>query len=227
MGWDRPVRQVTIDLSTEDFFRQINRLRYRPGRKPGEVAEAQRILSEQARKMLEPLPAGSATSLVQLDLVMSAAELWAFPFEAAVNGRPIFAARENGLVPTRRIRGEFATHPVTWPAKPRILFAHALKASDLSPELIEDQIAALARALAPWTKGRDPVDTQLLTVQPVSGPKQLRECCENTPFTHIHLLAHGMRAEDPEIPERTFWGLRLGDERGGGLCRRRSPMRLT
>jgi hypothetical protein len=60
MGWDQPVRQVTIELSTEEFFRQINRLRHGSRRNPGEVEEAQRILSEQACKMLEPLPSGSS-----------------------------------------------------------------------------------------------------------------------------------------------------------------------
>ena len=75
-----------------------------------------------------------------------------------------------------------------------------------------EQTAALASALEPWTRGRDPIEAQLLTVREVRGPWALHEVRSEAPYTHIHILAHGAPLFDPRVPGQIRWGLRFGEE---------------
>lgn len=94
-------------------------------------------------------------------------------------------------------------HPLHWPARPRVLFAHA------SPDWIDapdvpasDHKKALQNALRPWF---DPIedpnmvlgdDRTVLTELKDATIEEIGKTCqeaadEGRPFTHIHLLAHG------------------------------------
>lgn len=207
-GWDEPGCEIEMQLDHDQFLEHLHSLRYTEASTPEDVEQALAALSGFAAKLLpEPAPA-SPDETIQVDLVTAAAELWAFPFEASCrNGVPTFANGERRVVLTRRIRGEFAEHATSWPARPRVLFAHAPSARDLEPELIASHAAALSDALRAWTTGSL---SDVLTVVTVYGVSDIVRARAAQPFTHIHILAHGQDIPDPKLPQRSRWGLRLG-----------------
>jgi hypothetical protein len=175
-----------------------------------------RVLSAQAARLLPRPPVAGRDKPIQIDLVLGAAELWAFPFEACcAEGRPLFADPERPLILTRRIRQGFAAQRRAWPVRPRLLFLHAPEASDLSGELIGQHVAALADALRPWSSKGDPCGEGLLRVELALSPGDMKKALASArdvgePFTHVHVLAHGKAIVDT-ITGQVRWGLRLGD----------------
>jgi CHAT domain len=210
-GWEDPARVVRTELTTEQFFDALGALRGPQSKSEG-VKAALNTVAAQAAKMFAGLRLPKEDTLVQIDLVTHASELWAFPFESWMDPTPVFANRERKVTLTRRIRGAFTQSDFRWPSEPRVLFAHAPVASDLSQSLIDDHVAALERALLPWTKGKKLGRTNLLTVRTARGPWDLDEAREETVYTHIHILAHGGALEDAKVPGRLRWGLRFGEE---------------
>lgn len=207
-GWDEPAAVTRVGIGHRDFLKNMNRLRY-TGATPAQVSEALERLSAVAAQMLPDTPPAFGDETVQLDLVMGAAELWAFPFEACCRGgMPTFANGQRRVLLTRRIRGEFG-EAMPWPATPRVLFVHAPVAADLEKELVEGHIAALEQALRPWKRGNKE-DAALLTILPVYALADLVQARANQKFTHIHILAHGQGIPDPDVPQESHWGLRLG-----------------
>lgn len=199
-GDDKPACEIKVGLGYREFVRHFYALRYPKGVKAEDVDAALKTLEIEAGNMLGELPV-DAEETVQIDLVASAAELWAFPFEA-------YSRTKRGVVLTRRIRGNFGEH-ATWPPVPKILFVHAAVGADLKRELVDEHVAALKQALHPWTGGADPTNKVLFVRELYSLPNLEKARSEAT-FTHIHLLAHGIPVDALDGPPLKDWGLRLG-----------------
>jgi hypothetical protein len=214
-GSDEPPVKCEMQLEHEEFLTQLHCLRYPDSSTAEKVAGALELLGSHAAELLPELP--EATEPLQIDLVLGAAELWAFPFEAcASSGAPLFADSSRPLILTRRVRQGFAGKKRSWPVSPRVLFLHAPEASDLKQSLIDQHAEALSEALRPWSPSGDPIRDGLLKVELALGPrdvaKAVRRARESkSPYTHVHLLAHGKSVRDP-ITDSLLWGIRLGDE---------------
>jgi hypothetical protein len=216
-GGNAPASARTMCLEHQDFLGQLNCLRYLPVVTEEQVTDALDSLGKLAAGLLPELPCARPDRPIQIDLVMGAAELWAFPFETCrINGVRVFADPSSNLILTRRIRQGFASHKRPWPVKPRVLFAHAPPAPDLPDSLIQSHIEALSNALVPWSSTGDPRREKLLEVEPILRERDLRTAIERgyeskQPFTHIHVLAHGKKIVDPNPRKPSQrWGLRLG-----------------
>jgi CHAT domain len=210
-GWDAVATEVSPTLDHKTFLRNLNMLRYGIAR-AADAARAQATLAAEAGRFLDGVQPVDG-QLLQVDLVTNAGELWAFPFEVS------FATLERwlkdpdgGVVITRRIRGDFSSEATPWPVTPRVLFMHAPVAKDLAQALIDEHIAELIAALAPWAKGKDPIASELLAVHGVTSLDEVTRHREAFKPTYVHILAHGAPAPtDPFLPEDVTWGLRLGD----------------
>jgi hypothetical protein len=209
-GWDTAAQEVAPSLEHEDLHRSLNALRYGAASHE-QVSSARMRLAAEAARFLDTVDPPEA-QLLQLDLVTNASELWAFPFEACFAHHTEWLTRsDRGVVLTRRIRGGFSDRTASWPATPRVLFAHAPEERDLERELIRGHVAALAAALGPWSRGKDVIDSDLLQVREVTSVQELTRCRDEIRPCYVHLLAHGAPTPgDPLLPERTEWGLRLG-----------------
>ena len=215
-GGNAPACEQTMGLGHEDFLGKLNCLRYLRIVTGEQAAEALASLGRHAAGFLPSLP--PPERVTQIDLVMGAAELWAFPFEACcIDGVRVFADPASHLILTRRIRQGFAGHKRAWPVRPRVLFAYAPEAADLPGALIQSHRDALQEALVPWSATGDPERDGLLQAELVLGEGDLKRVIDaahaaQKPFTHIHVLAHGKPIVDP-LTKAQRWGLRLGDQR--------------
>jgi hypothetical protein len=204
-GWDAVAKEVSPTLDHRMFMRNLNMLRYGLA-KARDAAQAQATLAAEAARFLDGVQWGDG-QLIQADLVTSAAELWAFPFEAAfANYEKWLNDPDCGVIITRRIRGDFSDRAGPWPVTPRLLFLHAPAAADLEQSFIAEHESVLRSALAPWNK------SELLAVHEVRSLDDITRYRDEFKPTYIHILAHGAQApKDPFLPEEASWGLRLGD----------------
>ena len=214
-GSDEPPAECKMELGHEEFLRLLHCLRYPNLGARGQLVNALDTLGRHAAKLLPGLSTNKKDGPLQIDLVLSAAELWAFPFEACIiDEAPIFVDPVNPLILTRRIRQGFAAEKRAWPVRPNVLFLHAPPAEDLPESLIDEHIAALKEALMPWSAKGNPLADGLLQVEPVLGIGDVKKAVNRareakSPFTHIHILAHGKAIIDA-ITQKVRWGLRLG-----------------
>jgi hypothetical protein len=210
-GWDSMAQEVSPTLDHKTFQRNLNMLRYQLVT-PAVAEQAQATLAAEASRFLDVVQFETGR-LLQVDLVTNAAELWAFPFEAAfAKSEQWLKGGDDGVVITRRIRGEFSDQATAWPVTPRVLFLHAPVATDLNEVFIKQHVFALESALAPWSRGKDVVTSGLLAVNEVTSVNDLLKYREAFKPTYIHILAHGaLTPSDPLLPDDTLWGLRLGD----------------
>lgn len=224
-GSSQPPRQRSVGLSHDDLLHNLCALRYPGGPSAVSEQDALAALGAAAAAILPLDELGDATPL-QLDLVLSAEELWALPFEACVGeeGKAVFASPDKPIILTRRIRQGFVAEQSEWRVRPRILLLHAPAAQDLPEDLIKAHIEALSDALRPWSASGRPLEEGLLVVRQVIGPADIGTAlrrpasdggaahpCEGPCFSHVHVLAHGKSERDP-VTDATRWGLRLGDE---------------
>src|SRR4029453_18360844 len=105
-----------------------------------------------------------------------------------------------------------------WPATPRVLFVHAPVSSDLDQQFIDSHTQALETALAPWSRGKSLVESDLLNVREIRSVRSLKDCVAAFKPTYVHVLAHGAVAPgDPLLPSKTIWGIRLGGQGERGV----------
>jgi hypothetical protein len=218
-GWDEPAREVSPSFDHETLLGNLNVLRYENIGSEQDVQAAREALADEAALLL-PHMHTAENELLQLDLVTSAAELWAFPFEALFVRNPGWLQRpDRGVVLTRRIRSEFSGETLPWPATPVVLFAHAPAAADLSASLIDAHTRALSQALAPWSRGNDPRDAGLLVVREVLSARDLAAARDGHSPAYVHLLAHGALVPSPRrLRQKEVWGLRLGYDGEPGVA---------
>lgn len=173
--------------------------------------------------------ASAPDDLVHVHLVLSASELELLPFELAresENG-PFLALRAGPpVVFTRQVRGVASSEVRA--KRPRILFVTASRPPGqvIEGALVERHARALVRALDPWLVSSDPKEfgRHLGVVQQATRDKiqvELdRALEEGAPYTHVHVLAHGVENSDAEN-EEVRYGIALadGDIRGEELAR--------
>lgn len=199
-----PVREFCMPIDYKSFLSKMQSLRYK-----SDTDDRTRALKELGGVVSEMLGSRELPDVsvgefpLQLDLVVNAAELAALPFEAAVDAsdRPLLAQSERPIAMTRRVRHDFAEIRVTWPAKPRILFAWACPPGAGVEVPYEDHGRALRTALEPWipdlgTSATAAASSAVLTVVENASLDSIRRACDdaiaqNKPFSHVHVLAHG------------------------------------
>ena len=223
-GDKMPPGARAINLQHKTLLRHLHHLRYPGNNPPEKVEEALSILSREADYLLR-LPETLSTPL-QIDLVTSAAELWAFPFEALLH-IDRFKNDPGGIVITRRIRGEFNDEKTDWPIQPRVLFAFASPDYiDAKPVPSEPHKAALRAALKPWIEpliipnfpSAIPDETSVLTILEEASLEDISNAIKEghdkkKPYTHVHILAHGVKAE-AEYAHESLYGLGLKSDSG-------------
>ena len=90
--------------------------------------------------------------------------------------------------------------PVAWDRPPRILFVSASPENMTVPA--KAHVAALRSAIDPWVKWAPSAEERvenvktLLTVITDASLESIRQACDNTDYTHVHVLAHGVPFDD-------------------------------
>ncbi|CAI8785950.1 CHAT domain-containing protein [Methylocaldum szegediense] len=212
-GADGPTT-VYMPFEQRQLLNRLERLRYEidgttvsPTQREAEVREMGEAIGKvlgQIPSLLSELsdPRGDGGKLVHLRLSLSAFELGMVPFETAIapdgfpgSGSPLFLQSRTPIVITREVR-RGRPLPVEWNRPPRILFAFA-SPGDIPEVPAQDHLEALRRAIEPWVKIKDTDEERIaevkkiLTVLPNASLEQIREACSTTPYTHVHILAHG------------------------------------
>jgi hypothetical protein len=221
-------RQFLMPLDQEKFFDALAALRYHTAFTEAEQQEALNTLATNVTAILDPPVSETETEGLQLDLVTNARELWALPFEVAraTDGQPLFARRAPAIVLTRRAAQPFAERQSRWPSRPRVLFAWASPdwtSAPLVPAPRHKQ--ALLKALQPWVEpiAGLPVlagsEESVMTTIPNATLASIAQACreavvEGRPYSHVHLLAHGVVIETPGQPHRTRYGIALNADDG-------------
>ncbi|MCK7508690.1 MAG: CHAT domain-containing protein [Desulfobacterales bacterium] len=230
VGREGPVT-VQIPFEHRQLLNRLERLRYLLPRAPfphhkreAEVREMGELLGDILGKvpaLLSEMGIAQAQGkgLVHLRLSMSAFELALVPF--GVRHRPerlsrvrvsLFLQSRTPITLTREAR-HGRPLPVKWDRAPRILFAFA-SPEGLAPVPAQDHLEALRRAVEPWVKWQPNPDDRLkevkslITVLPGATLDAIRDACESTEFSHVHILAHGDHL--PHNDDR--YGVALCDE---------------
>lgn len=197
---DCRVREFDLQFDHDELLDLLDGVR--PGRngKPADPTALAK-LGDGVNQIVQPgsiSELGQQAELIQVDLVVNAAEIGLLPFEALTgsDGRPLLIA--NPIELTRRVRGQFAEQSLRWPAEPRILFAWAAPVPTKVPH--QEHLSALRDALNPWVPAGGPDgggDTSaVLTILEEATLESISEACrqaldQGKPFSHVHLLAHG------------------------------------
>jgi hypothetical protein len=197
---DQPIREFKVPLEHVQFHQYIQDLDYRAG--PETQAVELEALSTVVTNVLRLPEIRASASPIQIDLVMTAGELAALPFELAKDGkgRWLLAMADRDVEITRRVRLNFGHRMTRWPAKPRVLFVAA--ASDATVP-VEEHKNALRKALKPWIEPfKDGTilvldSSEVLKIIEGASLPAIRRACEQAaecgePFTHVHFLAHGV-----------------------------------
>ena len=157
-------------------------------------------------------------TLVHLRLVFSASELALLPFEMGNaptgfpgEGRPISLQLTTPLVITREIRNAQGFKS-DWTKRPKILFAYA-EPPGVGTVPFKAHLLALRKAIDPWLKAKKKGQTdkkrldEYLHVLPNANLEQIQKACKANPFTHVHILAHGISVPS----QKGRFGLALHD----------------
>ncbi len=222
-------RQFEMPMSHEEFLDLLVCLRYYKQISEAEREEALKKLSETVTSILKP-PALDTPDLMQLDLVTNARELYALPFEAALSTdqQPLLANETKPVILTRRVPQSFAEKALKWPPRPRVLFVHASPDWVSAPPVpAADHKEALLKALQPWIDPLPDLDIAIgdektvLTILAEASLEDIKQTIqkafeENKPYTHVHLLAHGVEIKDPIRPHRNGFGVALRSQEQKG-----------
>ncbi|EYF00911.1 CHAT domain-containing protein [Chondromyces apiculatus] len=212
---------VQVGFEHVQLMRRMRALRYEEGSRQARAAlseaadEVGRLIAS-IRSLTAELSSAprSDRGLVHLRLVLSASELSLLPFELVTapsgfpgQGQALCLQTVMPLALTREVR-RVAAATVRWPAVPRILVvaaaprgAQGVGGRPISPVPLRAHLLAIRRALAPWLVTNAPEEFgRHVTVLPEATLAEVREACAATPFTHVHVLAHGYGSdEDGEL----------------------------
>ncbi|PQP34779.1 hypothetical protein C6A37_05960, partial [Desulfobacteraceae bacterium SEEP-SAG9] len=219
--------QVPMTMNEKDCFEWLGKLRYDP---QTEQFERQAALDQLAKRVTQFLePPELLKGPVQLDLVTSARELWQLPFEAvrAPTGEPLFVDAENVVVLTRRVRKrEFAERGQLWPAKPRVLLISASPAWGGRKVPFKEHHQALREALKPWIEPfrfenfseAAPNEESVLHTLKEASLEEVAIACKKAndqkkPFTHVHILTHGISTIEQKWPFNFYFNLALRSDK--------------
>lgn len=208
---------VSVPFDHVELLSRLRALDYLPdqkGQQADQLASTAKLMSEFLAQVpglvAELADSGQGDdSATHLRIIFNASELAILPFELA-NSAKAFPGAGQALalqpqVPiciTREVRRP-SSPAIEWPRMPRILFAWS-SAGGAVPS-VEHQ-RALEAAIEPWLFHHDPgnekerqarIDEHLRVIPEVTV-EQLLEACACGEYTHIHLLAHGLRIREEE-----------------------------
>jgi hypothetical protein len=207
---------VTFHVGFEHLhlLRRIQMLRYESGVEMASVAQSE--AAEEVTRLLgsiQPLTAELINTdpaeegrMVHLRVVLSASELALLPFELANSlpglpgqKQPLCLQTVSPVCLTREVR-RVAAVALEWPRKVRILVISAAP-PPVAAVPLREHLQALRTALAPYmVRGDDEEFARFVTVLPEASLAAIREACRDNreaPFTHVHVLAHGISADVP------------------------------
>lgn len=232
-GSDGPV-SVKMPFEHQQLLNRLERLRYvtSGGAVPASQREAEvRDLGVILGEVLGQIPGLLATlcdsgqghrSLNHLRLTLSANEMSLVPFEFAIGangfpapGSPLLLQSQGPISLTREVRRSQPL-PVSWDRPIRILYAFA-SPPNLAPVPSQDHLEALRRAIDPYVAWSEkPVDRieavkDIMTVLPDASLEDIREACDQTEYSHVHILAHGAPTDGGPLHH---YGLALRDSSG-------------
>ena len=216
---------LEMPLGHEQLLDLLSLLRYNPQVTDEQRAQALAELSRLVTPVLKNVVADEDEDF-QLDLITSARELWVLPLEAALgdDGTPRFVRTERAEVLTRRVPKGFAERAPYWPARPHVLFVHASPAWASASRVEADaHLQILREILRPFMPPRQDMDIALedegpvITVLADATLAQIEEACrraeeEKKPYTHVHLLAHGVTIKDPVFRHKERYGIALNSD---------------
>lgn len=163
--------------------------------------------------------------VVHLELILSASELALLPFELAAApagcpgaGEPLITQSQLPLCLTRRVRLQNIPN-AAWNRRPRILFAAAAPGSAIPIQEHCDAFVEAVNAWVDWSRVTRNTVVEVygehLTVLPQASLQQIEQELSRAlekepdrPYTHVHLLAHGVLFDD--AGERRY-GLAMHD----------------
>jgi hypothetical protein len=213
-----PPAEFRINLEQYKFSRYLQLLRYKDGPRASSILLAREALQEIITKIFEEIPAlqmeaSTNDGWLHLRLVMTPRELAMLPFELALTPNGFQGARDKPFLLnpqrlttiTREVR-QVAPKKHDWPAKPRILFAWAQPENAVPHAEHADRLKEI---ILPWVcpnKNKsepEADDSPLLTVLADASFSMLQKAVEdavrqNNPYTHVHILAHGIPIPDPD-----------------------------
>lgn len=202
-----PILEVRSPFDHEALLRTLGQLRYSTELSEAARWEVIKRLSDDIKAFFID-PETARESPVQWDLVFNAAELGLIPFEALLNddGTPTFACKEPKIILTRRIRqNSLPAVKENWPVVPRVLFAYAGSGQGSSAVPYQEHISSLRKSLRPWlsVEMMEQSDNAVLTILPNVRFTQIEDdlvkaIADKKPYTHVHILAHGVRIELPD-----------------------------
>jgi hypothetical protein len=208
-----PEQTFSIDCEQDEFYDQVRNLRYNnanPAATQKAIAFCQKLVTDifhQTKYLERSL---TDTEPLHIRLVVNPLELAQLPFEFArvpldtgVAATATFLAEESRTVSlTREVRQETDLH-YEWPPVPRILFAWAQPVEDVPHEA---QKAVFEELLAPLAKPSKDSIEPLPDISPFFSElpdaslyyitNKIKEgASQNSPYTHINILAHGSHNE--------------------------------
>ena len=219
--------RVSLPYEHGDLELRLQELRYRVANQD-DRARRSKLLDRTGREVAQILSAIPGVSgllnpedeqprtLTHLRIVLSASELAMLPFEASkvptgedsMSTWLALQARAPVCI-TRHIRSVSA-EGIRWPSEPRILF---VAGPDTDAPLALHR-KALADAMAPWRNPDGRLGDRLVVLEKATLAYISREvaaaAAKGTPFTHVHILAHGAPLD--ETDRYSPVGLALHDE---------------
>jgi len=155
----------------------------------------------------------------QIDLVLNPSELGLLPFELLLDNQdvPWFTRENKEIILTRRIRQDFIAKEEKWPILPKVLFAYSNPNYGSFREVPwKEHKGFLSWALKSWItddmeqKDENDVFTIIHNASFTDLKNKISEADKSgSPYTHIHILAHGTEIIEPF--DREF-GVALSNE---------------
>ncbi|HYF86448.1 CHAT domain-containing protein [Azospirillum sp.] len=203
---------VTVHLPFEhnQVLRRLSALEYQesPESRHFQLRDTARVMGD----ILDQVPGLKAAvnhqsgGLTHLRLIISASELALLPFELALSpngcpgaGQHLLLQTQSPVCLTREVR-RATNEMLPPPDKFRILFA-AASPDGVGSVPLQSHLLALRKAVSPWIQYYDPKDdrerrqrvAEHLVVLPNASIEAIREACADGGFTHVHILAHGVK----------------------------------
>jgi hypothetical protein len=224
---------VRVGFEHVQLVRRMRGLRYQEGRAGSWTTRAAlEEASGEVSRLLAAIPSLTAEigaaprgdeGLIHLRLVLSAAELSLLPFELARapagfpgQGQWLSLQTVAPIAVTREARRVAAT-TLRWPDRPRLLVVAAAP-SGLPEVPLRAHLLALRWALDPWLLSGSAEDIgRHVSVLPRASLSDVREACAlaagtRAPYTHVHVLAHGLEPDEPGRGPEGGYGLALHAE---------------
>jgi beta-lactamase superfamily II metal-dependent hydrolase len=207
--------RVSLPYEHGDLELRLQELRYRVANQD-DRARRSKLLDRTGREVAQILSAIPGVSgllnpedeqprtLTHLRIVLSASELAMLPFEASkvptgedsTSTWLALQARAPVCI-TRHIRSVSA-EGIQWPSEPRILFV----AGRDTDEPLARHRKALEDAMAPWRNLDGRLGERLVVLEQATLAHISREvasaAAKGTPFTHVHILAHGAPLDETD-----------------------------